>query len=1392
MAATPAQAAGAPSAGTGSDAWTLSTTTSSGDYSPTFVGNGYLAARVPAEGAGWSSAPVQTQAQVAGFYAHPAGDVEIRAALPMWTTLGFSDGSGTYGNLPGDADCSFGTVCEAEAGVLSGGAVRASDHSGASGGAFVAGFGDQGHPVVGATTTLRVTDVPASGDATLTVRYANNDGGAGVTTRSVSVAVNGTAAGTVSLPPTPSWDSWASASVRVPLTAGTDEVAISCGAGDGCMSNIDWVALTDDGAPAPAPGGGTTTGYRQTLDLHRGLLSTWATWTSPGGRTTDLRYDVVADRSRAHVGAVRLTLTPHWSGTVTATDAFDARAAHAATASGVAVDGAAGQLREAVTADGTGAVAGLVSTLRTGAGPTSTSAVGSGAAQRASFAVQDGQTYTVTKYVGIAASVDTDRVDGLAPVAAAAQASAAAASTGWDALLAEHEAAWAKLWTSDIRVPGDDALTLQARASMFYLLESVRPGVDWSTSPGGLSSDGYSGHVFWDMETWMYPSLLAQHPDIAAGATAYRQRLLAGAEAYAAQGGWQGARFPWESASTGDEQTPTWADTGKYEIHVTADVALAQWQYFQATGDTSWLGAKAWPVLEAAADFWASRATRSSDGSYHVDDVIAADEYAVRVDDNVYTNVGAATALRIATAAAKTLGRTPDPRWATVADGLVVPFDAGLGIHPEYAGYSGQTIKQADAVMLQYPLGYDMPDSVAQADLDYYVGRSDLNGPSMTDAIHAIDTAELGTPGCASWTFLQRSVNPFMRAPFDQFSETRGGGAFTFTTGAGGFLQEFLYGFTGMRWDTDAVRLDPVLPPQLPGLELTGLAWHGRRFDISVGPSTTTVRLVSGDAMPVAVGGAAARALAAGGTLTVPTRRPDLTPTSDLARCAAVTASSADASFPAVGAVDGSGSTQWRPTAAGASLTVDLGRATTVRRVKVTSGSGRTTAYDLATSLDGTSWSALGSVPASDAPVSSVAVAPRQVRYLRYTAAEGTTPSVASLEATDVSAPDAPTGVSGTAGDGSVALSWSAPAWDGAAPIDHYVVTPYVAGVAQPQVTTPDASTSFVVTGLTNGTAYTFTVAAHNRLGTGPASARSAAVQPRISLARIATTVDRLAGSGDVAKSTARDVKSLLAAASSAEAAGQTTTVLQRLADVRALLDASSTSQFSTRAASELEGLLAQWLHAPTGVAAVIHELGARTRSGDVAGATGRDLQAQLASARSAELAGDGSRMRTLLYAVRSDVASAKASKVSSTARAALLPLLDPLLAQTLQAEDAALAGGACTATDHSGYTGSGFAACFGAAGPSAIFSVDAPHDGSYDLLLRYANGTGSDKTLTLTVGSTAPQQVTLPPSDGWDSWLVVTVRVPLGAGATAVAWSYGAADSGNVNLDDLVVQPHF
>src|SRR5207245_1939114 len=92
--------------------------------------------------------------------------------------------------------------------------------------------------------------------------------------------------------------------------------------------------------------------------------------------------------------------------------------------------------------------------------------------------------------------------------------------------------------------------------------------------------------------------------------------------------------------------------------------------------------------------------------------------------------------------------------------------------------------------------------------------------------------------------------------------------------------------------------------------------------------------------------------------------------------------------------------------------------------------------------------------------------------------------------------PTAPSGVSGSPRDSAVVLGWTAPASDGGSSITGYRVTPYVNGTARTAIQTNSTSTNFTVSGLTNGTAYTFTVAAVNGVGTGPDSPMSAPVTP--------------------------------------------------------------------------------------------------------------------------------------------------------------------------------------------------------------------------------------------------------------------------------------------------------
>ena len=75
-------------------------------------------------------------------------------------------------------------------------------------------------------------------------------------------------------------------------------------------------------------------------------------------------------------------------------------------------------------------------------------------------------------------------------------------------------------------------------------------------------------------------------------------------------------------------------------------------------------------------------------------------------------------------------------------------------------------------------------------------------------------------------------------------------------------------------------------------------------------------------------------------------------------------------------------------------------------------------------------------------------------------------------------------------------LSWSPPATTGGLPVTHYVITPYQDGIELPQVTTPGSASTFTVSGLQDGTADTFTVAAETSVGEGPPSLASNAVTP--------------------------------------------------------------------------------------------------------------------------------------------------------------------------------------------------------------------------------------------------------------------------------------------------------
>jgi trehalose/maltose hydrolase-like predicted phosphorylase len=388
-------------------------------------------------------------------------------------------------------------------------------------------------------------------------------------------------------------------------------------------------------------------------------------------------------------------------------------------------------------------------------------------------------------------------------------------------LIKAHEQAWDQLWQSDIIIDGDDAMQRDIRLMLYHLYSFAREGTSYSLSPMGLSGLGYNGHTFWDTEIWMYPALLLLQPKIAASLMEYRYRRLPAALQNAADHGYKGAMFPWESAASGNEETPVWALSGPFEHHITADVGIAAWNYYLVTRDKNWLKEKGYPLLQATADFWTSRVERNGPGHYDIRNVVAADEWAENIDNNAYTNAAARANLQFATEAARILGLTPDPDWLNVRNNIpILRFPDGT--IREHASYNGESIKQADVNLLAYPLKETTTPADIRRDLDYYEPRVG-EGPAMTQAIFSILYARLGQPDKALST-LKKGYTPNLRPPFGVIAETATGNNPYFATGAGGVLQAMLNGFGGLDITQNGITQLPTrLPTGWRSLKLTGI-----------------------------------------------------------------------------------------------------------------------------------------------------------------------------------------------------------------------------------------------------------------------------------------------------------------------------------------------------------------------------------------------------------------------------------------------------------------------------------------------------------------------------------------------------------------------------------------
>jgi trehalose/maltose hydrolase-like predicted phosphorylase len=454
-----------------------------------------------------------------------------------------------------------------------------------------------------------------------------------------------------------------------------------------------------------------------------------------------------------------------------------------------------------------------------------------------SVKVQKDKTYTFTKF--IAASREDWGGDAKSDLALATDARKA----GFDALLAQHRTAWLDLWRSDIVIDGDARAQTAVHSDLYYLLATSTPDTRWPMGACGLTP-GYTGHAFWDSDTWIFPALLLLHPERAKSLVMFRSFTLPAAQARAQAVGLKGAKYPWEAdPENGSEQTPHFAYVlGEREIHVNADIAIAQWQYWLATHDRDWLKKYGWPVLRNVADFWASRASWNAEKKrYEILHVTSVAESYNDVPNDTFTNVSAQKALNVAVTAAALIGERADPHWAEVAAKLYIPFSETEQRHLDFdAGVPREPLEGSTLGLLMYPsLDFAMSPQIRRNDFNYTMisvreGHREPHGMGMAPA--SIAAAAVGDASLAVTWLRNNFTSNLIKPPFDVRTETSSNNSGYFITSSGGFVQNLMYGFSGLRIQEKGLvgAYTPVLPPEWKSMTLKNVSFRGQHYDITV------------------------------------------------------------------------------------------------------------------------------------------------------------------------------------------------------------------------------------------------------------------------------------------------------------------------------------------------------------------------------------------------------------------------------------------------------------------------------------------------------------------------------------------------------------------------------
>ncbi|PWD51653.1 family 65 glycosyl hydrolase [Serinibacter arcticus] len=465
--------------------------------------------------------------------------------------------------------------------------------------------------------------------------------------------------------------------------------------------------------------------------------------------------------------------------------------------------------------------------------------------------------------------------------------------TGVGAVVAQQRAWLDEFWDrSDVEIAGQPALQQAVRWNLFHLIQASARAEGTGVPAKGVTGSGYDGHYFWDTEIYVLPFLTYTSPTYARNALRFRYSLLEAARRRAGELNQRGALYPWRTIN-GEEASAYYA-AGTAQYHIDADISHAVSQYVAASGDTGFLDREAIDILVETARLWADLGFWRETGDdtepvFHIHGVTGPDEYTAVVNDNLFTNVMARANLRAAVRELRALAERDGEVYARVltrlalteeeildmarvADGMHVPFEENLGIHPQdddflskelwdlpntppgkrplllhyhpLVIYRHQVLKQADVVLALYLQGDEFTPEEKLADFEYYDPLT-TGDSTLSAVVQSIVAAEVG--------YSELAAAYFSSAVYVDLADLHhNADAGVHVASLGGVWNALVGGFGGMRDYLGVWSFDPRLPEDWESLTFR-MTLAGNRLRVTVLAEQISFALETGDAESLTV-----------------------------------------------------------------------------------------------------------------------------------------------------------------------------------------------------------------------------------------------------------------------------------------------------------------------------------------------------------------------------------------------------------------------------------------------------------------------------------------------------------------------------------------------------------